>query len=229
MNHISFLFTPVGHYITRLAAATGIGGIAGGQKGAVIGAATTTFFTLASPAIITQTLWRTAQAIRIGAPLAGVGGRSILSIVPRAGAMQAAGKKPGGVGSGALVVGYALGAGVGTGLVYAAEKAGWVEEGSAENLGDMYLSLATPFGTKSSGEAAKEFIGWGERVGISDIPRLLNEKALEERRAQQAVAGNAAGIPEGTVIDPSTGLPRAASPRVQAYIDMYTSGQYIGY
>jgi hypothetical protein len=201
----------------RVAGATGTGAVFGGKRGATIGLAASTFFSLATPEMVSTAIWRTSQSLRIGAPLAG-GGRSLIAINPLAGAKEAAGKKVGGLGAGALVAGYTIGALAGTAIVGYGEKEGVFTEGSTDDVSDLYLSLVG-FGDRSATKAATDLYD-----SLTSLPSLL-----EKEYSMKAVPNNAGGYPEGTVIDSNTGRPKATSSRVQAYIDMYNAGEYIGY
>jgi outer membrane lipoprotein SlyB len=111
---------------------------------------------------------------------------------------------------GPFAVGYVAGAIVGTGVSYAL----FGEEGAQDAI-DLYTGQVPVFSI-SEGSLLET---------ISDIPGYIQAR----NESNRAVPGNAAGIPGGTELDPTTGQPRQVSATVQRYIDMYESGQYIGY
>ena len=199
------------HLLWRIAGATGTGLVFGGKRGAAIGAAASTFFSLATPGMISTTVWRTAQSLRIGAPLL-AGGRSLISWLPKTivtGGAEAAG----GIGAGSLVAGYTVGALAGTAIVGVGESQGVFTKGSTDDVADLYLSIVG-FGDRSPKKAAEDL-----GVALYSLPGLV-----EKEYSMKAVPNNAAGYPEGTVIDPLTGRPKETSLRIQRYIDQYNAG-----
>jgi hypothetical protein len=118
-----------------------------------------------------------------------------------------------GTAAAATAYGYALGATVGT-------AASWLlfgEEGRDDAI-ELYTSPVT--GEVSLSE-------WADAV--TSIPELLEQ----QRSAWEAVPGNAAGLPAGTQINPTTGRPETpAAPRtatVSRYYEAYMAGQDIRY
>ena len=203
VNHISFWTNPAIQAAANIAGATGVGHVTGGQRGATIGFVASTFFTLARPPVIARTVWRTGNLLRIGAPLA-AGGRSVFSVAPLRTVLTGGAQKAGGLGASSATAGDARGAMSAVAGVGFAESQGWVEEGTTDDLADLYLSVVG-LGDRSTLGALADWSGVGEdRVGVLDLPELL----LIAPDSQRAVPNNAAGIPAGTVISTTTGRPR---------------------
>lgn len=136
------MFVGIQQYLWRLSGASGAGYVLGGKRGAVVGAGVTTFFSFVSAKTATTGIWYAAQSVRIGARLS-TGGFTPLAFNPRAGWIEKAGGKAGGIGAGAAAAGYLLGSVAGTGVVYGLEKAGLVQEGSTEDVIDLYVGFVT--------------------------------------------------------------------------------------
>lgn len=166
----------------RLAGASGVGYVVGGKRGAVAAAGATIFFSTVSPRMATKGIWYAAQSLRVGAPLA-TGGRSVVAFNPLAGPRQARGVRVGGVGAGAAVVGYTLGSVAGTATVWALEEAGLVQEGSTEDVVDLYIGFVVdPISTTIDFTST---IGKGVSVALGES---TNEATYE------IPSNNAAGI-----------------------------------